>query len=91
MEIFCLTAAVTMPLDADLSVFVGVGSWVKPILWGVICMRTAVCPFWNNTPTSSSAADATTCLRILHSVWIGSFAGGGSFGDFSMSVGSELS
>ena len=83
LEIFYLAVAVTMPLAAELSVFVGVGSWVKPILWGVICMRTAVCPFWNNTPTSSSAADATTCLRILHSVWIGPFSGGWRFGFFS--------
>ena len=34
--------------------------------------------------------DATTCFRILHSVWIATFAGGRRFGDFFGSVGSDL-
>ena len=62
----------------------------KPSSWNVILSGTAVCPLWNSPPTSALAADATTCLRILHSVWIGPFAGGGRFGDFSGLVGSEL-
>ena len=42
------------------------------------------------SPNSDLAADATTCLRILYSVWIGPFAGGGRFVYFFGSVGSEL-
>ena len=79
-----------MPSAAELSVFIGVGGWLKPSSWSVILRGTVVCPLWNSPPTSASAADATTCLRILHSVWIGPFAGGGRFGDFSGSVGSEM-
>ena len=56
----------------------------------VICRGTSVCPLWNSPPTSTSDVDATTCLRILHSVWIGPFAGGRRFGYFSRLVGSEL-
>ena len=80
-----------MPSATELSVFIGVGGCVKPILWSVIRRGTAVCPLRNSPPTSTSAADAATCLRILHFVWIGPFAGGGRFGYFSTSVGSELS
>ena len=43
---------------------------------------TSVLPLWKSPLTSTSTAGATTCLRILHSVWIGTFAGGGRFGDF---------
>ena len=82
LELFCITVAVIMPLAAELSVFIGVGSWVKPSSWGVILRGAAVCPLWNIPPTSASAADATTCLRFLHSLWIGPFYGGGRFGDF---------
>ena len=82
LDLFCLTVAVTIPSAAELSVFIGVGGWVKPSLWSVILRGNAVRPLCNSTPTSDSAADATTCLRILHSVWIGPFAGGGRFGDF---------
>ena len=79
-----------MPSAAELSILIGVGGWVKVSSWSVILWGTAVCPLWNSPPTSDLAADATTCLRILHSVWIGSFAGGGRFGDVFGSVGSEL-
>ena len=90
LDFFCLTVAVTMPSAAELSVFIGVGGRVKPSSWSVILRGTAVCPLWNSTPTSASAADATTCLRILHSVWIGPFSGGGKFEDFFGLVGSDL-
>ena len=73
-----------MPSAVELSVFIGVGSWVKPSAWSVIRRGTAVCPLWNSPPTSALAADATTCLSILNSVWIGPFAGGGRFGDFQV-------
>ena len=72
-----------MPSSVELSVFIGVGGWVKPSSWSVIIRGNDVFPLWNIPPTSDSAADATTCLSILHSVWIGPFAGGGRFGDFS--------
>ena len=90
LDLFCLTVVVMMPLGAELSVFIGVGGWVKPSSWSIIIRGTNVFPLWNNPPTSASAADATTCLSILNSVWIGPFAGGGRFGDFFGLVGSEL-
>ena len=80
---FCLTVAVTMPLAAELSVFIGVVDCVKPSSWSVILRDCAVCPFWNNPLISASDADATTWLMILHSVWIGPFASGRRFGYFS--------
>ena len=90
LEMFCLTVAVTIPSAVDLSVFIGVGGWVKPISWSVMFRGTAVCPLWNSTLTYASARNATTCLRILNSVWIGPFSGGGRFGDFFKSVVSEM-
>ena len=80
----------TSTLAAELYIFIGVGGWVKPSLWSVILRGTAVCLLWNSPPTSALAADATTCFRIMHSVWIGPCAGGRRFGDFFGSVGSEL-
>ena len=80
---FFLTVAVTMPLAAELYVFIGVGGWVKTTSWSVICRGTNVCPLWNSLTAYASTKDATTCFRILHSVWIEPFAGGRRFGDFS--------
>ena len=77
-----LIVAVTMTLAAELSVFIGVCGWVKPSSWSVMCRFTAVCPLWNSPPNYDLAADSTTCLRILHSLWIGTFSGGGRFGAF---------
>ena len=91
LDLFFLTLAVMMPSSAELSIFIGFGGWLQPSSWSVIIRGTAVCPLWNSPTTSASDADATKCLRILHSVWIGPFAGGGKFGDFFGSVGSELS
>ena len=79
-----------MPSAAELSVFIGVGGWVKPISWSVIIRGTAVFALLNSPHTSVSAADATTGLRILYSVYIGPFSGGGRFGDCFGLVGSEL-
>ena len=87
---FCRTVAVTMPLAAELSVLIEVGDWVKLSLWSVMRRGAAVCPLWNSPLTSVLAADATTCFRILYSMWIGPFAGGGRFGDFSRSEDSEI-
>ena len=80
----------TMNSAAELSVFIGFGGPVKPSSWSVIRRGTAVYPLWNSPLTSDSAADATTCLRILHSMWIGPFSGGGRFEAFFGCVGSEL-
>ena len=82
-DLFCLTVAVTMTLAAELSVFIVVGGWVKSSSWSVILRGTAVFPLCNSPLTSALASDATKCLRILHSMWIGPFASGGRFGDFS--------
>ena len=84
LELFCRTVAVTMPLAAELSILIGVSGRVKPSSWSVvICRGTAVLQLWNSPPTSDLAADSTICLRILHYVCIGPFAGGRRFGDFS--------
>ena len=90
LGLYFIVVAVTMPSAADLYVFIGVGGWVKQSSRSVILRGTAVFPLCNSSPTSASAADATTCLRIMHSVWIGPFAGGGRFEDFFGLVGSEL-
>ena len=90
LDLFYLTLAVTMPSAVELSVLVGVGDWVKPSSWSLICRGTAVFPLWKSSLISTSAADATTCLRILYSVWIGPFSGGRRFGYFSRSVGSKI-
>ena len=66
------------------------GGWVKSSSWSVIIRGTTVYPLWNSPPTSASSADATTCLRILYSVWIRPFSGGGRFRDFFGLGGSEL-
>ena len=90
LELFCLNVVVTMPSATELSVFIEVAGWVKPSSWSVILRGIAVCPLWNSPPTSALAVDATTCLRILHSVWIWPFSGGRRFGEFFGSVVSEL-
>ena len=79
-----------MPLAAELSVLIRVSGRGKPSSCSVMRRGKAVCPLWNIPPTSDSAVDATTCFRILYSVWIGVFAGGGRFGDFSGSVCSAI-
>ena len=90
LDLSCLTVAVTMPLDAELYVLIGVCGWVKPSSWSVMRRGTPVFQLWNSPPTSASAVEATTCLRILHSVWVGPFSGRGRFGDFFGSVVSEI-
>ena len=39
---FCLTVAVTIPSDAELSVLIGVGVWGGPISWSVVWSGTDV-------------------------------------------------
>ena len=43
---------------------------------------TAVCPLRNSPLASASSVDNTKCFKILHSIWIGPFTGGGRFEDF---------
>ena len=80
---FYLTAVVTMPSDAELSVLIGVDGWRKASSWSVIHRGTVVCPLWNSPPTFDLDADATKCFRILHLVFIGPFSGGRRFRLFS--------
>ena len=90
LDLFCLTVVVTMPSAAELSVFISVGGWVKPSSWSAIISGTAVFQLWTIPLTSDSAANASTCLRIVYSVWIEAFYGGRRFGDIFGSVGGEL-
>ena len=82
LDLSCITVAVTMPLDAELSILIEVGGWGKPSSWSVMRRGTAVFPLWNSPPNYALAADAITCLRILYSVWIGPFSGSGMFWSF---------
>ena len=79
-----------MTLAAELSDFIGVGVWGKPSSYSVMRRGTYVCPLLNSPLTSALSTDATTCFMIMHSVRIGPFAGGRSFGDFSGSFGSKI-
>ena len=54
----------------------GVGGWVKPSSLIVICGITAVCPLWKILPTSTLSVEATTCLRIIHAMWVSPSPGG---------------
>ena len=90
LDIFRLTVVVTMTSATELSTLIGFIGWGKPISWSVMRRGTNVCPLWNSPPTSDLVADATTCMRILHSMWIGKFAGGRRFQAFSGLVGSEF-
>ena len=79
-----------MPLAAELYVLIGVGGWGKPSSWSIMRRGTAFFPLCNSPLTSDLTVDATTCFRIVHSIWIGSFAGGRRFGAFVGSVGSYI-
>ena len=46
LELFCLDVAVKILLNAELSVFIGVGAWVKPSSWNVMRRGTDVCSFF---------------------------------------------
>ena len=48
LDLFCLTVAVTMPSATELSVFIGVGGWVKLSSWSVILRGIDVYPLWNS-------------------------------------------
>ena len=68
-----------IPSEVQLSVLIEFGGWGKSS--SLILMRrdTVVCPFFKNPLTYDLAAETTTCLSILNSVWIAPFAGGGRF------------
>ena len=71
-------------------VLIHVGGRGKLSSWSAMQRAAVVGPLGNIPPTSALAADATICFRILHYMWIGPFASGGSFGDFSGLVGSFI-
>ena len=79
---FCLEVAVIMPSVVDLSVLIGIGGWVKPSSLRVMRRNTAFPRLCKITLTSYLAAEATTYLSILNSVWIDPFYGGGVGGSF---------
>ena len=79
-----------MPSATDLSVLIGVDGRGKPSSWSVMRRGIDVFPLWNSPPNYALAADATTCFRIIHYVWIGLFYGGGRFGGFSGLVRSKI-
>ena len=43
---------------------------------------TYVLPLGKSPPTSALAEKSTKCLSILHSMWVGTFAGDGRCGTF---------
>ena len=70
-----------IPPAAELSVLTGVCDWATSIYLRVMCRGTYVCPLWKSIPAYALAEEATTCISIMHSVWIGQFSGDGRFGD----------
>ena len=68
---------------------IGVGGGGKPRLLRVMRRGIAFIPFWKSPPSSALALKSITCLSILHSLWIGTFDGGGRFGYFAGFFGIE--
>ena len=73
---------VNIPSAANLSVFIGIDGWGKLSYLRVLWRVKAVLPLWIIYLTSDLATEATTCLRILNSLWIGPLSRGGRFGYF---------
>ena len=61
---------------------IGFGGRGKLISLRVMQRGTVVLSLCKISPTSDLSAEATTCLSIMHSVWIFTFYGGGRFGYF---------
>ena len=76
---FSITVPVIITSETDLSVFIGVDGWGKPISLRVMRRGAAVCPLWKSPLNYDLAVEATTCLSIMHSVWIGPFSRDESF------------
>ena len=51
---------------------------------------TAVLPLCKSPPTYYSIVEVTTCISILHSLWIGPFSGGVRCGFFVESDGWDI-
>ena len=45
---------------------------------------------WKSPPTYASTAEATTCISIIHCLWIGPFSGGMRCGSFLGLAGLKL-
>jgi hypothetical protein len=67
-DCWCLTVVFTMPTTVELSQWIGVAGWGWTISSSVSRKNVACLQFRNNAPSSASAADATTNLRIAHNV-----------------------
>ena len=57
----------------ELSVFIGVGGWGCPSTFNMNLIGILICALCKNPHISTSAADTTTFLIVLHSVSIGPF------------------
>jgi hypothetical protein len=62
------TVLFAMPTAVDFSQWIRVGRWGWPISSSMSQKIVAYLQFRNNAPSSASAADATTNLRIAHNV-----------------------
>ena len=69
LEFFCLIEELTIPAAVELSVLSGVHGWGWPSSARHVRIGSAICALWKSAPSSASAADAITFLRVLHSAW----------------------
>ena len=61
------------PCAVVLSVFIGLGGCGFPSAHKMNLIWMLVCALWKSPPISTSAADNTTFLIVLHSISIGPF------------------
>ena len=87
LRLFRLVVVVKLPSESELYNLIGIGGWLKPSSLRVMRRGKAVFPLCKSLPTSALEVKATKCLSILHSVWIGTFAGGRGCGYFVGSAG----
>ncbi len=68
LDICHFTVLFAMPTVVELLQCIGVGGWGCSIFLSVSQKIVACLPLRNNAPSSASAADATTNLKIAHNV-----------------------
>jgi hypothetical protein len=68
LDLCRFTVLFTMPTAVELSQCIGVGGWGCPISSSMSQKIVACLQLRNNAPSSASAADATTNLKIPHNV-----------------------
>ena len=73
----CLQVPLEMPLAVELSVWSGVAGCGWPISTRVVLSTVPSFAFKKRAPSSASAAEDMTCLRILAMLRIGPLGGGG--------------